>query len=188
MAPPSTIRADATKPCTRCGAIKSLSDFYTTGRKKDGSAKFNSWCKECIRVKAASHHKRTWGPERLKFSAYKRTKSVRSFMAYLLAKARRRNDCSITVEDLEGIWVAQGGKCALTGWEMTMILGKGSIPTNASVDRIDSMGVYALTNVQLVCRAANFAKSDLSQNEFFRLCEAVMEKRNGKIQNTSLAA
>jgi hypothetical protein len=188
MAPRPTLREDGTKQCTKCGVVVPVSGFYTTGRKKDGSPKYNSWCKACSKQKAASYHISTWGPERLQFSAYKRTQSVRAFLSYLLAKARRRHTCLVTINDLEETWVAQQGRCALTGWEMTMRLGEGQVPTNASIDRIDSKLGYLMGNVQLVCRAVNVAKSDLPQQEFFRLCAAVAETQDAHSKNTRLAA
>ncbi len=175
------------RPCTKCGEVLPAEKFYTSGKKKDGSYKYNSWCKSCCKEKMASYHKKTWGPVRLQFSAFKRTRSVKAFMSYLLGKAKKRHECSVTVEDLERLWDKQDGKCALTGWQMTMKLGSGNIQTNASVDRIDSGIGYVANNVQLVCRSANVAKSNLSQEDFVKLCTAVAEKLNG-VQNRSMAA
>ncbi len=185
---PAFILSIAVKKCTKCEEQQSISFFYTTGKKKDGSPKYNSWCKKCIGKKMASYHQRTWGEEKLKFSASKRTRSVQSFLAYLLSKARRRKTCDLSIEQLMKIWHHQSGKCALTGWDMTMQLGKGQIATNASIDRIDSTIGYTNNNVQLVCRAANVAKSNLTQENFVRLCKAVQEKQNEILQDTRLAA
>ena len=33
------------KACTKCNNIFELSNFYTTGKKVDGTPKYNSWCK-----------------------------------------------------------------------------------------------------------------------------------------------
>lgn len=49
----------------------------------------------------------------------------------------------------------------------------GRIPTNVSVDRIDSKKGYTRDNVQLVCMAINQMKSDLDNNTFYNLCKAV---------------
>ena len=187
MSPPSTVRSDGTKPCTKCGSVLPLSGFYTAGKKRDGSPKHNSWCRGCVRLKAASYHLRTWGADRLQFSAHKRTQSVRAFMLYLLSKARKRRECQITASNLEEIWRSQGGLCALTGWKMTMQLGCGKVATNASIDRIDSRLGYSAENVQLVCVVANIAKNNLAQQEFIRLCAAVMENHHERLQNPSLA-
>lgn len=166
------------KNCTHCGAVHPISSFYTTGRLVDGSPKYNSWCKGCISKKQASYHKRTWGEDKLKYTAFKRTKSVRSYLQYLRSKAqqRRKDEEVISLDALELLWSAQQGFCALTGWPMTMELANGVVPTNCSLDRVDSGAGYIVGNVQLVCRAANVAKSDLSTADFVKMCRAVMEK------------
>jgi hypothetical protein len=169
------------KHCTNCGVTKALSAFYTTGKKVDGTPKYNSWCVKCIAVKQASYHKRTWGEEKLKYTAFKRTKSVRSYLQYLRSKAvqRKKGNEVVSLDALELLWETQGGKCALTGWPMTMELANGVVPTNCSLDRIDSSVGYVVGNVQLVCRAANVAKHDLPQAEFLKLCRAILETSNG---------
>ena len=171
----------AEKRCTHCGVMKMLSGFYTTGKCVDGSAKYNSWCKQCIGEKQAAYHKRTWGEEKLKYTAFKRTKSVRSYLQYLRAKAvqRKKNTEVISLDARELLWVTQEGKCALTGWPMTMELAKGVVPTNCSLDRIDSTQPYIVGNVQLVCRSANVAKHDLMHEDFVKLCRAIVERNNG---------
>ena len=168
------------KNCTHCGAVKSLAAFYTTGKRVDGTPKYNSWCKVCISEKQATYHKRTWGAEKLKYTAFKRTKSVRSYLQYLRSKAvqRRKGVEVVSLDALELLWQAQQGRCALTGWPMTMELASGVVPTNCSLDRIDSDKGYVVGNVQLVCRAANVAKSDLDVAEFVKLCRAVVEMAN----------
>jgi hypothetical protein len=167
------------KICTSCGEVKPIGLFYTTGKCVDGGPKYNSWCKACIKSKQAAYHKKTWGPEKLQFTAHKRTKTVRAYLSYLRAKAVRRNGDCISLDALETLWIAQGGRCALTGWPMTMELAKGVVPTNCSIDRISSDAGYNVGNVQLTCRAANVAKHDLSVSDFLQLCKAVVENSNG---------
>ena len=166
------------KCCSRCGTAQPISSFYTTGKLADGFPKYNSWCKTCIAKKQASYHKRTWGEERLKYTAFKRTKSVRSYLQYLRSKAvqRKRPGEVLSLDALELLWQMQKGACALTGWPMTMELANGVVPTNCSLDRIDSKKGYVVGNVQLVCRAANIAKSDMSTSDFVTMCRAVVER------------
>jgi hypothetical protein len=168
------------KTCTHCGLTKALDLFYTTGKKVDGSPKYNSWCKKCIAVKQVLYHHQTWGKDKLQYTAFKRTKSVRSYLQYLRSKAvqRVKGFEVISLDALELLWHTQDGCCALTGWQMTMELGNGVIPTNCSIDRIDSKQGYIVGNVQLVCRAANIAKSNLEQSDFIQLCKAILEKAN----------
>ena len=82
--------AHTSKLCTKCGEARSLTAFYTTGHKVDGSPKYNSWCKACISKRQSEYHQRTWGVAALQRTAYKRTQSVRAYLAYLRAKAVKR--------------------------------------------------------------------------------------------------
>ena len=164
------------KNCSKCNKTLELCDFYTTGKKVDGSPKYQSWCKSCISSKMKSYHKKTWGDEKLQFTAYKRTKSVRAYVTYLRSKAIKRKSTCLSIDKLEEIWNNQNGKCALTGWEMTMILGKGNVDTNASIDRIDSEKDYIEGNVQFVCRAINIFKSNMKEKDLIELCKAVINK------------
>jgi len=169
------------KCCSKCKTVKEIDSNFVKYKKplKSGKPKYSSWCKECVSKKQAEYHKRTWGPEKLQFTAYKRTKTVRSFLTYLRSKAVQRSKFCISIDALETLWFSQKGKCALTGWEMTMELGSGVVSTNCSIDRIDSSLGYEPGNVQLVCRAANIAKSNLSTSDFVNLCKAVAEVSNG---------
>jgi hypothetical protein len=168
------------KECTKCKGVFAFEQFYTSGKKVSGAPKYNSWCKACVSKKQTSYHKRTWGPEKLHHTAFKRTKSVRSYLAYLRGKAiQRKKGEVISLDALELLWATQRGKCALTGWDMTMELGHGTVPTNCSLDRVDSRQGYEVGNVQLVCRAANVAKSDLTQSDFVLMCRSVMETHCG---------
>lgn len=167
------------KTCTHCEQNKPIGAFYTTGTCVGGGPKYNSWCKACIKVKQATYHKKTWGPDKLQFTAHKRTKTVRAYLSYLRAKAVRRGGDCVSLDALEILWLAQGGRCAITGWPMTMELAKGVVPTNCSIDRTDSSAGYVVGNVQLVCRAANVAKHDLSSSDFLQLCKAAVENANG---------
>ena len=63
---------------------------------------------------------------------------------------------------------------------MTMILGKGNIATNASIDRIDSNLGYIENNVQFVCRSVNVFKANATEKLLYKMCEAIIEnKKNG---------
>ena len=187
MARQSIALVDGKKPCTKCKSMLPINQFYTTGKKVNGEPKYNSWCKACSKDKQASYHTKTWGPEKLQYTASRRTRSVRSYMSYLLAKAKqRKKDCSIDISFLESLWGKQAGLCAMTGWPLTMILGKGKVYTNASIDRIDPSLSYTKGNVQLVCLAANVAKNDLSSDMFVSLCQAIVNQHG--IQNRSMAA
>ena len=44
------------KKCTKCHKDKENEDFPLKGKKKDGSLKYGSWCKECQCVAAKVHY------------------------------------------------------------------------------------------------------------------------------------
>ena len=133
-----------------------------------------------------SYHKKTWGDEKLQFTAFKRTKSVRAYITYLRQKAIKRKNSCLSIDKLEEIWNKQDGKCALTGWDMTMVLGKGNIDTNASIDRIDSNLEYVENNVQFICRSVNVFKSNATEELLYKMCEAIIEnKKNGNCKKNT---
>ena len=78
------------------------------------------------------------------------------------------------------------GLCAISAIPMSRILGKGSVNTNASIDRIDPNKGYEPGNVQLVCRIVNVMKLDMNMDEFVSMCRKIVENVDAK--NTSMAA
>lgn len=87
-----------------------------------------------------------------------------------------KNRKSLTVECLLKIYEGQGGRCALSGIEMTCLLKKGELSaTNASIDRIIPGGSYTPENVQLVCAALNKWRGCTPLDEFRAWCKAVAE-------------
>ena len=88
----------------------------------------------------------------------------------------------LTLDYLMYLWEKQGGKCALTGMQMTYKFYEGRVNTNLSVDRIDSTKGYSKDNVQLVCMAANQMKNDLSMEEFINMCESVLALEREKVK------
>lgn len=78
----------------------------------------------------------------------------------------RSIEFSVTIGDLQELWDKQQGCCALSG--VPIVVG-----IDASLDRIDSNGIYELTNVQWVHKNVNFMKGDMSQAEFIELSRAL---------------
>lgn len=74
----------------------------------------------------------------------------------------------------------QDGKCALSGYNMTYITGQGRVPTNISIDRIDSNMGYVEGNIQLVCRQSNVMKMELTMEQLAEWCEAIATNLKGK--------
>ena len=99
-----------------------------------------------------------------------RTKDKYSPFRYYVRKAKQRpKDCNITVEYLYELWHKQEGKCAFTGMPLVLYDDKvHDYITQASLDRIDSNKGYVKGNVQFVSTCLNFAKSNMSDEQFRR--------------------
>ena len=87
-------------------------------------------------------------------------------------------DWSITKTEVLSLWFMQEGKCAITGRPMTCVRGKGTVTTNASIDRIDSSLGYNIDNVHLVCSIVNLMKHQLTMDELYDWCEAILRHRD----------
>ena len=76
---------------------------------------------------------------------------------------------------LRRLYDEQGGLCMLTGLRMLLNGEDGAGDFRLSVDRINSNGHYDPSNVQLVCRFANFWKSNSDNSRFKELVQIVRE-------------
>ena len=104
---------------------------------------------------------------------------LRRVLVERLAGAKERckksnNFIDLELKDLQDLWEAQEGLCALTGFQMSHVMGKGRVPTNVSIDRKDSTMGYTKDNIQLVCMAVNQMKSDLEMDELLRFCTGIL--------------
>lgn len=88
---------------------------------------------------------------------------------------RKNMDCDIDLQYLHELWDKQKGLCALSGIPMTYYFDSGRVPTNLSVDRIDSGLGYIKGNIQLVCMAVNQMKSDLTIEQLKYFCKSILE-------------
>lgn len=106
---------------------------------------------------------------------YKRiSQNWRSYLLRLVYHVDRKD--RINVDHLMKLLKDQDYKCALSGIEMTCILGKGMTHfTNASVDRIIPGSEYKEGNIRLVCRIANIMKWNMSDDELLTWCERVLD-------------
>ena len=158
------------KFCSGCKRLLPIGAFYKYAPASPTHRFRYSWkCQSCVKK-----HRRAKNAEA---AGIPKTLSPQYYLNHLRLKAKgRKGTTSITTADLIRLWEAQGGKCALTGWQMTMTRRVGIVRTNASIDRIDSSKGYTLDNIQLVCVVANKAKFDLNQEEFVKLCRSVLAR------------
>lgn len=101
-------------------------------------------------------------------------------------KARERakkvnREFTITLADLETLWLRQEGRCALTGAPLALLATDAG--EHFSVDRIRNQHGYTPDNVQLVTTWANMAKGTLSEQDFLAACRSVvthLEAKHGR--------
>lgn len=86
----------------------------------------------------------------------------------------RKKDFNITINDLIDLYKQQDGLCVLTKEKMTHIRGKGRIPTNISVDRIDNKKGYNKDNIRLICICVNKMKQEMTDEELVIWCHKIL--------------
>jgi len=89
---------------------------------------------------------------------------------------KKIKDRNLSVDFLYSLWEKQEGLCAISGREMTYITGEGRIPTNISVDRIDSSIGYEESNCQLTCLQVNLMKQNLNESDLIFWCNDIVGK------------
>lgn len=165
------------KTCPKAGQLQPASCFASH---KTMSGGLQSVCKTCSKAHVYACI----------------TKSVHAFIRNLfnISKTRAKKhdtpfDRTLEVEDWFAIYDAQGGKCALSGIEMTFTYDKNhpttiagakgkKWPYNISPDQIDAGKGYVRGNVQLVCSAVNVMKSELPTEIFLQIVRVITDHNN----------
>jgi len=103
----------------------------------------------------------------------------------ILVKAKERNlEVCLTMEEVWDLFLAQQGRCALTGIPLKMDPEnkRSTRGDTASLDQIDSTKGYIPGNVQWVHMGVNLMKNKFQQDYFVDMCRKVVslqETRNG---------
>ena len=106
-----------------------------------------------------------------------------AYFKHLLSK---KENTDLTPRKLVNVLKAQGYRCALTGMPLTCTRERGVISrTNVSIDRIFAGGVYNRRNIQLVCRAVNSFRGDMTVDEFINWSKRVAHHAIRKQRKTS---
>lgn len=92
---------------------------------------------------------------------------------------------AVTPEERKALaetWEECGGKCALTGWNISII------ENTASPDRIDSSKGYVKDNIQWVHKNVNISKNMFDQDHFITMCHAIASRFDNpnQLKNTRL--
>lgn len=148
--------------CSGCGAEQA----YTRMDHAKQSEVSDWQCKKCVSKARGFSANAPVGPERRLYNKFSRS-------------ARSRGICwEVTFEQFVAKFT---GKCALTGWDISM-----KHPVSASFDRINSRLWYSPDNAQWVHVMVNMCKNKYPQDRFVDMCVAVARNRgqeNGSRSN-----
>lgn len=154
--------------CYSCKQYKPL-DCFDKNIDKWFRAEKDSRCKECKRNAYLRRKEKNRGSKDLNRLLYERFHGLKD-------RARKKDiQCNIDLQYLHELWNTQKGLCALSGIPMTYYFDSGQVPTNVSVDRINSNLGYIKGNLQLVCMAVNQMKSDLTIEQLKYFCKSILE-------------
>jgi hypothetical protein len=108
-------------------------------------------------------------------------------LARMASQAKGREGGNITTSFLMNMWIEQGGKCALTGYEMNW--GGGVVDSmNVSIDRIDQRQGYFQDNVRLVCWCVNSFRQKMSDQQLLEVAKALVDTLQAKLDSEQIIA
>ncbi len=136
----------------------------------------------CSRNCAGRHIVSNFGDKVNKDTSYlknysKRDKftGFRKFIRSINVRVNESNKTKgISLEELKQVWDEQKGICPLTGWSMVLKEGKGCLPNQASIDRIDNTKGYISGNVRFVALIANYCRNNFSDDQVIDFCRSVV--------------
>lgn len=160
------------RDCPDCGKLIE----YKCYKSWHSATSRNSVCKSCRSVRANKSDKRNASKENN--PAWKGYEGMpyKWFSKYFERPRNRKpaKPGDITIEQMHGLYVKQGGKCALSG----VALHWGELPGgtyDVSIDRVDSAVGYFLHNVQLVHKDVNLMKNHFDQAHFIEFCKKIAD-------------
>lgn len=140
--------------CSKCGKIKSITDFYKTQR--------GNRCKECI-LKVTRDYKRIkrLDPEnRKKEGILQKERRVRLWQNTLINDSKHRKiENTLTVNDINEMMEKQNGLCY---WYKIPLIpsNQKKHPQQPSLDRLDLDKGYTKDNVVLCSYSANIGRNE----------------------------
>jgi hypothetical protein len=165
------------KTCTKCGEAKPLSEYHVARGKLRGRT---SQCAKCNNRRGSIRYAAYDAAKKKELRDRARERELanpRHALNINLLTALRYRPCDnpITLDQLADLFVAQEGRCALSG--VTMTWGRGKVTaTSISLDRIDADGGYTAGNVRLLCHAVNAFRGRMSDSEMIAMARAIVAK------------
>lgn len=185
-----------TKPCSKCGKIKHVSDFARDKHSFNGR---RSSCKDCDNLRYDPARASEWrerNREKLNEASrqrYRKNKqsikeqirlhhtTARGRAVRLVNSAKQRAKKKGLSFDLNSAFVFDAlchGVCQQSGIPFRMSYGHAKLrnPWAPSLDKINNTDGYTLNNTQVVCNMFNSGKGEADQIDFIAMCCAVAER------------
>lgn len=160
------------KSCTKCSRHLPASEFYANKRSKDG---IGTWCKACWLVIGREYAKTPLGIENSRAKCRRHYRKHTEKRIALTQTPNGRFGCYRNDARHRGLELSITKDEFMLFWKKPCYYCDSPIET-VGLDRVDNSKGYVLGNVVSCCKFCNFAKRDLSRDEFVQHCEKVAAK------------
>ncbi len=161
---------DGLLKCHVCGKYFPEETFHKKGGSKIRNNR-DTRCPTCKNIQSKNNRKTYTDIQKFEYILTHRLKGAKH-------RANQNNIVfDLTMDDLRSLWNKQQGLCAISKIPMTYKFDSGRIFTNVSIDQINPHLGYTKENIQLVCMAVNQMKSDMSLEELYMFCEAILKNK-----------
>ena len=155
------------KTCISCGCDRELSLF----RVRSDTGKLRNDCDLCYKNRNRKKYLATKEQFKQQSISWRESNQEANLLLYAKTNARTKKlEFNLDISDIK---VPEF--CPYLGIKITNIQGKRYIPTNASIDRIDSTKGYIKGNVQIISRQANSMKNCASKEELLTFANNILK-------------
>jgi hypothetical protein len=158
------------KACYKCKLEKPIELYYKGSNTKDG---LHSWCKDCCNI----------GNKKSIIKKYSTFEGrIPTFLYTCKTSAiKRKQEFSLTADDLRAMWKEQDGICCYSGLPMKL---EPNTLFSVSVERVNNSVGYTPDNTVLICKGVNSMKSSMTGEEFYTFCSSItnwLSDNNGNL-------
>ena len=180
------MRQSAAKPqqntCIHCKDTKPLERFVKDKKTKLG---VRNVCLDCslLHSKSKPDYKKKRNERVARFRKTFRGGISQRMMACKQRAVQQKLPFDIDMLFLIELWEEQEGKCALSG--RPIHIGNSDWWSRASIDKIEPDKGYVKGNVQFLSMQVNYAKNNMNNEEFIKLCKDIVEEGSTTIPKGS---
>jgi len=167
------------KKCTKCGEEKLIDEFNKNGKNKDGSVRYKSRCKVCVKEYNEEYYKEN----KEYYSEYQKKRYDENKEYYFIANHKRKalkrlNGGSYTVEQLQECLEFFDYKCAYSGEDIELDLSNFH---REHIVPISKGGASYIWNICISVDWVNLSKHNSDMEEWYRKQSYFSEERLSKV-------